>query len=295
MPLRRRDTNEDENRAWIIRVAQRCDLSHLRGDFQVKLHVKDLVWISILSLAFLFFLNIFIHPGPRRQHQLTPQPAYHIPELSRDNKPLVSLSEDTSLDREDKDGEPLPFELRGTIIGGLSLAFIYDSQADKRSLYKLNDVLGDYKIQAILPAKVLLAKNVSTRELLLAGGSNGGALDEKGIIFTDAAGVKSISRSGLVSLMFEANELLRTVKILPVSDTVSHTLLGFSIENVPAGSIIEKAGIKNGDIIHSVQGQRLQSAQDAMQMLGAIRKQSSFEVILLRQNQPVVVRYELRN
>ena len=82
---------------------------------------------------------------------------------------------------------------------------------------------------------------------------------------------------------------------MPVSDTVSNTLLGFSIENVPAGSIIEKAGIKNGDIIHSVQGQRLQSAQDAMQMLGVIRKQSSFEVVLLRQDRPVIVRYELRN
>lgn len=261
----------------------------------MKMHRKDLIWISILGLAFLFFLNIFILPGPRRRYPPIAQPVYPIPELNQDNKPLVSLSEDIYLAGEDNDGEPLPFELRGTIIGGLSLAFIYDSQADKRALYKLNDIIGDYKIQAILPAKVLLAKNGSTRELLLAGGSNGGALDEKGIIFTDAAGVKSISRSGLVSLMFEANELLRTVKILPVSDTASNTLLGFSIENFPAGSIIEKAGIKSGDIIHSVQGQRLRSAQDAMQMLGAIRKQSSFEVVLLRQDRPVIVRYELRN
>ncbi|MEK6565015.1 MAG: hypothetical protein AABZ65_08350 [Candidatus Omnitrophota bacterium] len=260
----------------------------------MKIHRKDLIWTSILGLAFLFFLNIFIHPGSRRRHQLAPQSAYHIPELNQDNKPLVSLSKDTSLVREDIDGEPFPFELRGTIIGGLSLAFIYDSQADKRALYKLNDVIGGYKIQAILPAKVLLAKNGATRELLLAGGSHGGALDEKGIIFTDAAGVKSVSRSGLVSLMFEANELLRTVKIAPVTDTVSQAVLGFSVENVPEGSIIEEAGIKSGDIVHSVDGQRLQNAQDAMRMLGAIRKQSSFEVVLLRQNQPVVVRYELR-
>ncbi|MDO8748644.1 MAG: hypothetical protein Q7J72_06005 [Candidatus Omnitrophota bacterium] len=261
----------------------------------MKLHRKDLIWISILGLAFLFFLNIFIHPGPRRQYQLTPHPVYHIPGLNQANKPLVFLSEDTSLDREDNDGTPLPFELQGTIIGRTSLAFIYNSHTNTRAVYKLNDIIGDFKIQNIRPAKVLLAKGDTTRELLLAGESRGDVSDEKGIIFTDAAGTKSVSRSGLVSLMFQANELLRTVKILPVSDTVSHALLGFSIENVPAGSIIEEAGIKNGDIIHSVEGRRLQSAQDAMQMLGAIRKQSSFEVVLLRQDRPVIVRYELRN
>lgn len=260
----------------------------------MKPHRRDLLWISILGLAVLFSLNIFIHPSPLR-YQFATQPRYPIPELKQDNKSSASSSDNIPLTKDDAGSTPLPFELRGTIIGGLSLAFIYDSQADKRALYKLNDVIGDYKIQAILPAKVLLVKNGSTRELLLAGGSNGGALDEKGIIFTDAAGVKSISRSGLVSLMFEANELLRTVKIMPVSDTASNTLLGFSIENVPEGSIIDKAGIKSGDIIHSVQGQRLRSAQDAMQMLGAIRKQSSFEVVLLRQDRPVIVRYELRN
>ena len=175
------------------------------------------------------------------------------------------------------------------------MAFIYNSHTTTRAVYKLNDVIGDFKIKNIRPAKVILAKGGTTRELLLSGENRGEAINEKGIIFTDAAGVKSVSRSGLVSLMFQANELLRTVKILPVFDAASKAVVGFSIENVPAGSIIEEAGIKNGDIIHSVQGQRLRSAQDAMQMLGLIRKQSSFEVVLLRQDIPVIVRYEFRN
>ena len=260
----------------------------------MKLHRKDLIWISILGLAFLFS-KYFYSSGFPPQYQLTPQPAYHIPELNQDNKPSVSLSENISLAGEDKDNEPLPFELQGTIIGRTSLAFIYNSHTTTRAVYKLNDVIGDFKIKNIRPAKVILAKGGTTRELLLSGENRGEAINEKGIIFTDAAGVKSVSRSGLVSLMFQANELLRTVKILPVFDAASKAVVGFSIENVPAGSIIEEAGIKNGDIIHSVQGQRLRSAQDAMQMLGLIRKQSSFEVVLLRQDIPVIVRYEFRN
>lgn len=260
----------------------------------MKIHRGNLIWISVLGLAVLFSLNIFVHSSSR-PYPVIATPADHPSALNRNNKPLVFLSENISPIREDKDGVPLPFELRGTIIGSPSLAFIYNSHTDKRAIYKPNDLIGDYKILKIGPAKVLLVKNGVIRELLLAGENRGGASDVKGIIFTDAAGTKSVSRSGLVSFMFQANELLRTVKILPVSDSASHKLLGFSVESVPAGSIIEEAGIKNGDIIHSVEGRRLQSAQDAMQMLGLIRKQSSFEVVLLRQDRPVTVRYELRN
>ncbi|MEK6568626.1 MAG: hypothetical protein AABZ27_07830, partial [Candidatus Omnitrophota bacterium] len=103
----------------------------------MRIRARDLLWICVLGLAALFFLNIFIHPGLPR-HQLVPQPRYRIPELNQDDEPLVSSSEDIPLARDDVGGLPLPFELRGTIIGGLPLAFIYDIQTDKRAVYKLN-------------------------------------------------------------------------------------------------------------------------------------------------------------
>lgn len=253
-------------------------------------------------MAVLFFLNIFVHINSPRS-PIIDKAAYFPSQSGKDNQPLNLPSGNINPVREDNDSAPLPFELRGTIIGtstalsagSPSLAFIYNSDTDKYAVYKLNDLIAGYKILNIRPAKVILGKSGATRELLLVGGNRKYAPDEEAVIFADAGGTKLISRAGIINLIPQANELLRKVKILPVSDNVSRKLLGFRLESIPSGSIIEEAGIKSGDIIHSVEGRPLQSVQDMMQMLGIIRKQHSFEVVLLRQDKPVTLKYEFRN
>lgn len=240
------------------------------------------------------FLNIFVQINSRRP-QAVDKPAYYPAELCKNTKPLSLTSENINPIKENIDNAPLGFELRGTVIGNPSLAFIYNSYTDKYAVYKLNDLISGYKILTIRPARVLLGKNGALRKLLLAGGTRGGSPDEQAVISADARGAKIISRAGLIGLIPQANDLLRTVKILPVPCNTSHKLLGFRVEGVPSGSIIEGAGIKNGDIIHSVEGRPIESLLDAMQMLGVIRKQAGFEVVLLRQDKPVILRYEFRN
>jgi type II secretory pathway component PulC len=63
---------------------------------------------------------------------------------------------------------------------------------------------------------------------------------------------------------------------------------------VPSGSLIEEVGIRNGDVILAVQGKRLQSMQDAWQMFNRVQSQSRIEVVLLRNEQPMTLRYEIK-
>ena len=109
----------------------------------------------------------------------------------------------------------------------------------------------------------------------------------------DESGTMVISKFQMMAQMFKANEILSKIKIMPLADAVPNKLKGFRIDNVPPGSIIEEAGIKNGDIIYSVQGQRLQSMQDALAMFNRIQGQSRVEVVLLRNDQPVTLKYEI--
>jgi len=261
----------------------------------MRLRRRDAPWVIILGVAVLFFLNIFIIANSKKYKSIDKQ-SYLPPELSRDNKSLShSLTRGTNAIREDKEGYRLPLTLLGTIIGNPSLAFIYNSNTDKHRVYKLGDFVDDYKIIVVKPGKVILKKNADRRELLLASGSRKYVQDEAPVISIDLSGTMLISRVGIISVLSGANELLRKVKVLPVSDVVSNKPIGFRIDNVPAQSIIEQAGIKSGDIIHSVEGKNLESIKDAMQMFNTVRKQPAFEVVLLRSDKPVTLRYEFRN
>ena len=92
----------------------------------------------------------------------------------------------------------------------------------------------------------------------------------------------------------KAKDLLAKVKILPQPDEAAvNRLKGFRIDNVPSGSVIEEAGIKNGDIICSIQGRQLSSLQEAWSMFNKVQDQNHVEIVLLRDNQPVTLNYEI--
>ena len=261
----------------------------------MRLRRRDFPWVIILGVAVLFFLNIFIIINSQKYKNFDKQ-TYLPPELSTDNKSLIRpLSPKNNAIIEDKENYYLPFTLLGTIIGNPSLAFIYNSNTDKHRVYKPDDSIDDYKILVIKPGKVILEKNSDRRELLLASGSRKYMEDRDSVISIDVSGTMLISRVGIISVLPQANELLRKVKILPVSDAVSNKPMGFRIDNVPAQSIIEEAGIKSGDIIQSVQGKEIQSMRDAMQSLEQIRNLPLIKVILIRDNLPIILKYQIRN
>jgi len=98
----------------------------------------------------------------------------------------------------------------------------------------------------------------------------------------------------MMAQFFNAKQALGKVKIMPQADAGSNKLKGFKVDNVPSGSIIEEAGIKNGDIIYSVQGRQLTSMQDALEMFNKVQNQSRLEVVLMRDNKPVTLNYEIK-
>jgi type II secretion system protein C len=250
----------------------------------MKIRIKDSLWIINLAMSALLMLDVFL--SDLRMYSILDQQLL-LTEISQEgNIPLepINLASE-KMPQENIEPVSPPLELRGTIIGEPSLAFIYNSNADTHKVYKLNDTIDDFKIVSIIPAKVILARNGSTWELVLSGQATSSANYETVVM----------SRMEMISQLPRANELLSKIKIIPSADMDSHKLNGFRIDNIPTGSIIEKAGIKSGDIIHSVQGGVLENTQAAWKIFNNIRHQSQFEVVLLRGNIPITLRYEIRN
>ena len=258
----------------------------------MKIHTKDYIWITVLSISGLLLLNIFIPKSTNRHLVLDRQ--IFIPETSEESSKSAEVKKSIiQLTTEESRGFITNLELLGTLIGNTSLAFIYNSETNHPGLYKINDKIGDLKIVSILPGKVLLDKNGTSYELLLVAGNRQGIGDNRSVVTTDETGTMIISKLGMFSQLMKANELLSKIKILPLPDVAPNKLRGFRIDNVPSGSIIEEIGIRNGDIIYSVQGQKMQSMQDALQMFNNVQNQSRIEVVLLRDDKPVTLHYEI--
>ncbi len=184
-------------------------------------------------------------------------------------------------------------ELLGTTMGNSAAAFIYNPENQSSGLFKRDDKVAGFKISQILPGKVVLEKDGISQELLLTSRRIKKAEDKELFVAKDESGTMFINKFQLMAQMFKANEILSKIKIMPQAGVVPNKLKGFKIENVPSGSILEEAGIKNGDIIYSIQGQRLETMHDALAMFNRIQNQSRVEMVLLRNEVPVTLKYEI--
>jgi len=262
----------------------------------MRIRKQDLSWVIILAASGLFFLNIFV---PRNIHfKLSLKNDLPVTESPLPAKTRSQIINEVlnKLERGIPEKTPSPnhLELLGTIIGAPSLAFIHNLKTDIQRLYKINDFIEDLKVIGIMRGKVLLLGKDMVWELLLRAGSR--QREKAGpAIFQDTSGMMVVDRIEVIKQIPKANELLKKIRISQVSDIETHRSLGFRIDNVPAGSIIEEAGIKSGDIIQSVQDKEIQSMRDAMQSLEQIRNLPLIKVTVIRDSLPVILQYKVIN
>ena len=253
---------------------------------------RDLLLITSLACSVLFSLHIIAQVNARRNYKSTPVLLLTAP---KDGAESPALPEPASqIESTDENTEVvLRCELWGTLIGDHPMAFIYDPDTDKSGVYRLNELVNSFKLVAIQSGKVILERNNRQHEILLASNKNTSL--GKGLnVVHDDSGAIVISKTQVMQQVLMARDLLSKVKIMPMPDAQTNKLAGLKIDNVPGGSIIEEVGIKNGDVICSVQGKKLQSLQDAWSMFGAVQNQNRIEVLLLRNNQPVTLNYEIK-
>ena len=208
---------------------------------------------------------------------------------------LTSINHAFPSVNDQSDSMDFPFELHGTIIGSKSLAFIYNTETGKNGIYHLNGEIDGYQITAIVPGKVLLEKNGKVSELGLAPHDANVSVNSQSEVYTDISGTTVVTRMHLVKQIPKANELLSKLKILPIPQADSLKLRGFRVDNVPPGSIVDEVGIKSGDIVYSVEGKELHSTPDAWDAFNTVKSRSRFEVVLLRDDKSVTLKYRIKN
>lgn len=203
---------------------------------------------------------------------------------------------------------PLDVKLRGTAVrdGGDSFAVIEDRRARKEDLYRIGDmILGEAKLMQIFQDRVVLLREGKKEILELfvekeeAKGRRKEVASSKSPPSVLGRGVRrlgsnrwSISREEMESVKANLSQLMTQVRIVP--NFTEEKPDGFKLLSIKRGSLFDRLGLRNGDVIRQINGVPLDNPQKAFEVYQELESGQSISVDILRGGREQTFNYELK-
>jgi general secretion pathway protein C len=209
-------------------------------------------------------------------------------------------------DEEGEEGEggipALAIKLRGTIVvvpAAYSAAFIEEDGKANVWAYGIGQTVQGAEIVAIERDRILVRRGATEEWVEVGGrtteaerpaasgeGGEGGVTADSETSFSIERRMLDEKLADLASLQKEARALLHRGP--------DGEYDGYRLSAIRRGSMLDSLGVKNGDIIHSVNGLPLTSVDGAMKALEQLRSDSSFKIEVTRRGQPVSLDYAVK-
>ncbi len=191
----------------------------------------------------------------------------------------------------------LELELLGTAIGNTKdpIAFIKDLKTDKQGVYRVGSIIRGLRIIKIGKGEAILEKEAQKYVLRLSSRGRvwSKITQDSSPIVVASDGQIVVRKQGLLNEVSELYRTLSAVKVRPYSQ--SGEVLGLMVDGIPQGSIIEEAGIRNKDVIKTINDQKISSYQKALQVFRKVRNQKEIRMSLLRDGQIKRLCYRIDN
>ena len=226
--------------------------------------------------------------------------ARNIFDSSAIGREAAATASDTSL-------EDLNLRLIGTMVAAparFSAAFISENTDDAQPLsYGIEDRIADATIIAIEVDTVTLRRGDDSTEVLsmtdeepartpAARTASSGDDDDDGVEKVDDNNYV-IDRELVDRYLTDLDAISRLGRAIPHRGSDGE-IDGYRLSGVRRRSIGDKIGIKNGDIVHSVNGQTLNSMQGAMAAYQTLQSESSFTFEITRRGQRQTMSYQVQ-
>ncbi|MFB0555164.1 MAG: type II secretion system protein N [Phycisphaerae bacterium] len=197
--------------------------------------------------------------------------------------------------------EELGIVLLGTVAGSpeISRAIIKDIKTNKLSLYKTGDTVATAHIESIEKDVVVLLHqgqrkilNLGTRESKQQDADN-----TQAALSNNAA--QAVETNPPAKFYTSAGDKLLDIEIILTNAVIEPYAIDGQVEGLKITGLenirgAEDLGLKNGDIIRAVNGQRLTSKQKAYQIFKKARSQAAANIELLRGNENKTLSFSLR-
>ncbi len=225
------------------------------------------------------------------------------------NRNLFFSKEKTKSGNEiDLDAEPvptgLPFQLVGTVIfndPSRSLAAIQDKNENKVYPVRMGDEISEKAQILSVEARKVVFINTQTRrkefveipeDPAMKISMNPAASKKSGTIAEVEENKYVVKRSELDAQMANFNTLITQARAVPEME--GGQMVGFRLMQIQPGSFYEKIGLKLGDIITSVNGEKITDAAKALSVLGELKHMNALDLGLKRDGKEVNKNYDIQ-
>jgi general secretion pathway protein C len=185
--------------------------------------------------------------------------------------------------------------LRGTAASGAARYAVFQESGSKRQdVFSLGERIfdGPELVEVRDSAVVVVAAGRRYTIELESAAAQAPGTGATGAIRNTAPGRFLVDRREVDHSIDNLNKVVTELRAVPlVKDGKS---LGFRIFNIRPGSVIDRMGLANGDVVQSVNGVTLDEPSKALAMLEDLRTADRLTVDLLRKNKPTTLIYDIR-
>jgi len=178
------------------------------------------------------------------------------------------------------------FDLKGTISidPNHGYAIVEEKGKGKQKLYRLGDMIGSAKLVRITRNTAVLkgAEKEFVMKIKEVAESSGPGR------FGQGSGI-AISRQEVTQNLSDLKSLMSQAVVRPFF--AGGVQQGFVVSNIVPGSLYQKLGLQNGDVVVDVNGKRLESADDILQLVNVMQAGGSVSVNLMRNGQNEAINY----
>ncbi|MCB0358115.1 MAG: hypothetical protein KDD44_00710 [Bdellovibrionales bacterium] len=173
-----------------------------------------------------------------------------------------------------------------------SFAIIEDTKTKDQDLFEVNDqVFGQATLVRIDPVSVSVRFNGQIQRLILEEGT-GSAAPASGIE-PNAEGTEFVvAENEVEEALANLPRLLSQARAVPYFR--NGEAVGMRLFAIRRGSLYEKLGLKNGDILTEINSNSLSDPTQALRIFEKLKTERSIQVALERRGQPMTLRYEIR-
>jgi len=159
-------------------------------------------------------------------------------------------------------------------------------------------VTGNAVLQAVYPDRVVIQRNGALESLMLEGAEKSPTeqwVPPAAASRPPAVSANAVRETGVNRYMVEREQLaaqMRTPDFLRQATMIPSKSGGFQMQQIQAGSLYEKLGLRAGDVIKVVNGQPVNSAEDAIRLYQQMPSVGAVQIEITRDGKPEHLYYQ---